>query len=139
MKKDDRKIFLYALLMSAAVLVIIVVAYMSEMKIDSVEDSYEKIITEQSQKAENVSKELQLLQEENVRLNTELNELKNKKAETISSGETYNQATKLLSDIYLLIESGDIEKARKELEKFDTSTFDDTIINYKKALQKLIE
>ena len=47
MKKDDRKIFLYAMIMAAAVLVIIVVAYMSEMKIDSVEDSYKKIITEQ--------------------------------------------------------------------------------------------
>ena len=139
MKKDDRKIFLYAMIMAAAVLVIIVVAYMSEMKIDSVEDSYKKIITEQSQKAENVSKELQLLQEENVRLKKELNELKNKKAETISSGETYNQETKILSDIYLLIESGDIGKAKKELEKFDTSTFDDTIINYKKALEKLID
>ena len=46
---------------------------------------------------------------------------------------------KILSDIYLLIESGDKEKAKEELEKFDTSTFDDTIINYKKALIELVK
>ena len=46
---------------------------------------------------------------------------------------------KILSDIYLLIEDGQTQKAKDELEKFDTSTFDDTIVNFKKALIKATE
>ena len=139
MKKSDRKIFVYALIMAASVLLIILIAAMSEMRTDKLENNYKKIITEQTKAAENYSEKLVKLQEENAKLKKELNEIKTKASEVTSSGETYNQAMKLLSDIYLLIESGDKEKAKTELEKFDTSTFDDTIINYKKALLKLIE
>lgn len=139
MKKANKKIFIYALIMSAAVLVIILISCLSEMKIDKLEDNYEKIIMEHSKDAENYSNKVALLEKENDELKKELDRLKNKKSEVISSGETYNQATKILSDIYLLIESGEKEKAKKELEKFDTSTFDDTVINYKKALEALIK
>lgn len=139
MKKEDRKIFVYALIMAASVLLIILIAAMSEMRTDKLENNYKKIITEQTKAAENYSEKLVNLQEENAKLKKELSEIKTKASEVTSSGETYNQAMKLLSDIYLLIESGDKEKAKTELEKFDTSTFDDTVINYKKALLKLIE
>lgn len=139
MKKSDRKIFVYALIMAASVLLIILIAAMSEMRTDKLENNYKKIITEQTKAAENYSEKLANLQEENAKLKKELSEIKTKASEVTSSGETYNQAMKILSDIYLLIESGDKEKAKTELEKFDTSTFDDTIINYKKALLKLIE
>ena len=139
MKKEDRKIFVYALIMAASVLLIILIAAISEMRTDKLENNYKKIITEQTKAAENYSEKLVNLQEENAKLKKELSEIKTKASEVTSSGETYNQAMKLLSDIYLLIESGDKEKAKTELEKFDTSTFDDTVINYKKALLKLVE
>lgn len=139
MKKEDKKIFIYALLMSGAVLLIILISCLSDMKFDSMENNYKKIITEQTNEAESYAKNLQLLQEENVKLKNELDELKNKSSKITSDGETYSQAMKILSDIYLLIESGDKEKAKEELEKFDTSTFDDTIINYKKALIELVK
>lgn len=139
MKKADKKIFLYALVMSGAVLLIILISFLSEMKVNDLEQNYNEIILKHSEEAKNYSDRLQILQEENNSLKKELNKLKNKESEIISSGETYNQATKILSDIFLLIESGEKVKAKAELEKFDTSTFDDTIINYKKALEKLIE
>lgn len=139
MKKADKKIFLYALVMSGAVLLIILISFLSEMKVNDLEQNYNEIILKHSEEAKNYSDRLQILQEENNSLKKELNKLKNKESEIISSGETYNQATKILSDIFFLIESGEKDKAKAELEKFDTSTFDDTIINYKKALEKLIE
>ena len=139
MKKADKKIFLYALVMSGAVLLIILISFLSEMKVNDLEQNYNEIILKHSEEAKNYSDRLQILQEENNSLKKELNKLKNKESEIISSGETYNQATKILSDIFLLIESGEKDKAKAELEKFDISTFDDTIINYKKALEKLIE
>lgn len=139
MKKQTKIFLTYGLAILVAIFVIFIITHMSETKIRNIENNYKKTITEQSQEIEETKEQLELLKEENLKLSKELNETKNKKSENISSGETYNQATKILSDIYLLIESGDKEKAKKELEKFDTTTFDDTIINYKKALLKLTE
>ena len=87
----------------------------------------------------NYEEKLNTLEKENTSLKKELNELKNKNASDISAETTYNQAMKILSDIYLLIEDGQTQKAKDELEKFDTSTFDDTIVNFKKALIKATE
>jgi len=139
MKKQKINILIYTLIILVAIFAIILSLNFSQTKFKDNENTYKKTIEEQSQEIKDIRKQLDLLKEENLKLSKELNETRNKKSENISSGETYNQATKLLSDIYILIESGDKEKAKKELEKFDTATFDDTIINYKKALLKLIE
>ena len=139
MTKQKKNNFLIPLILIGAILVIFIITYMSEMEMKNSEKEQIKILTEKEEEIENLKNELEILKEENNELSENLETLKNKKGETVSSGQTYNQAMKILSDIYLLIESGDAERAKKELNKFDTSTFDDTIISYKKALIKLTE
>ena len=139
MTKQKKNNFLIPLILIGAILVIFIITYMSEMEIKNLEKEQIKILSEKEEEIENLKNELEFLKEENKNLSENLETLKSKKGETVASGQTYNQAMKILSDIYLLIESGDAERAKRELNKFDTSTFDDTIISYKKALLKLTE
>ena len=139
MKKHKIRIIIFALINVVFIFALLLALNLLQTKFNFSDNPYKKTIEEQAREIKDTRKQLDLLKEENLMLSKELNEARNKKSENISSSATYNQATKLLSDIYLLIESGDKEKAKKELEKFDTATLDDTIINYKKALLKLIE
>ncbi len=142
MKKFDRKIFLYAIIMIAAVLVLILFVYFSEQRYENMEDVFENQILIQEEKTELFQEKIKMLEEKNLELEKENKNLKkelNTKNGSSSNGETYQQSMKMLSEIYLLIESGEIEKAKAELERFDTSTFDDTVISFKKALENLVK
>ena len=142
MKKFDRKIFLYAIIMIAAVLVLILFVYFSEQRYENMEDVFENQILIQEEKTELFQEKIKMLEEKNLELEKENKNLKkelNTKSGSSSNGETYQQSMKMLSEIYLLIESGEIEKAKAELERFDTSTFDDTVISFKKALENLVK
>ena len=112
--------------------------YISNERIKKAEADAEKIVSEVKEEIKEKEEEILNHKETIEELTTALKERKNITYYTISDGE-YSQAMKILSDIYLLIENKDFEKAKKELSKFDTSTFDDTVINFKKALTDLIK
>lgn len=112
--------------------------FISNERIEKAEERSEKIISEAKEEIKEKEEKISNLQETIDHLETALKERKNITYYTISDGE-YSQAMKILSDIYLLVENKDFKAAKKELEKFDTSTFDDTVINFKKALEKLIK
>ena len=112
--------------------------YISNERIKKAEADAEKIVSEVMEEIKEKEEEILNHKETIEELTTALKERKNITYYTISDGE-YSQAMKILSDIYLLIENKDFEKAKKELSKFDTSTFDDTVINFKKALTDLIK
>ena len=128
--------------MIAAVLVLILFAYFSEQRYENMEDVFENQILVQQEKSELFQKKVEILEEKNLELEKENKKLKkelNSKNGSSSNSETYQQSMKLLSEIYLLIENGETEKAKAELKKFDTSTFDDTVISFKKALENLVK
>ena len=125
-----------------AVLVIILYAYFSELRFNDMENDYETQIKTQEQKTSAFQNKIKTLEEKNVALEKEVKTLKKeleKSSGSASDNETYQQALKILSDIYLLIENKEYDKAKTELEKFDTTTFDDTVVNYKKALETLLK
>jgi len=142
LKKVDKKLFHYAIIMILAVLAIILYAYFSELRFNDMENDYEAHIKTQEQETSAFQEKIKGLEEKNVTLEKEVKTLKKeieKSSGTASDNETYQQALKILSDIYILIENKEFDKAKTELEKFDTSTFDDTVVNYKKALEALLK
>lgn len=141
MKKFDKRVFTYFIIMLCCVILLLVFAYLSGEKIETMENDladkvsvHEKITLENQDKITELSNKVKELENENKKLKEMLDE-----NSIVSNGETYQQSMKILSDIYLLIENKEFEKAKKELEKFDTTGADDTVLNFKKALENLIK
>ena len=141
MKKFDKRVFTYFIIMLLSVILLLVFAYLSGEKIETMENDladkvsvHEKITLENQDKITQLSNKVSELEKENKKLKNLLDE-----NSVTSNGETYQQSMKILSDIYLLIENKEFEKAAAELKKFDTLGADDTILNFKKALENLIK
>lgn len=141
MKKIDKRVFTYFIIMLLSVIMLLVFAYFSGERIETMENDladkvsvHEKITLENQDKITQLSNKVSELEKENKRLKELLEE-----SPIASSGETYQQSMKILSDIYLLIENKEFKKAKAELEKFDTAGADDTVLNFKKALENLIK
>ncbi len=141
MKKFDKRVFTYFIIMLCSVIMLLVFAYLSGEKIDTLEKDYfdmvsvqEKIVHDGQNKITQLSNKVNELEKENKKLKELIDE-----SSIASNGETYRQSMKILSDIYLLIENKEYKKAKTELEKFDTLGADDTVLSFKKALENLIK
>lgn len=141
MKKFDKRVFTYFIIMLFSVIILLVFAYLSGEKIDTLEKDYfdmvsvqEKIVHDGQNKITQLSNKVNELEKENKKLKELIDE-----SSIASNGETYRQSMKILSDIYLLIENKEYKKAKTELEKFDTLGADDTVLSFKKALENLIK
>ncbi len=141
MRKIDKRVFTYFIIMLLSVILLLVFAYLSGEKIETMENDladkvsvHEKITLENQDKITELSNKVKELENENKKLKDLLDE-----NSIVSNGETYQQSMKILSDIYLLIENKEFEKAKKELKNFDTTGADDTVLNFKKALENLIK
>lgn len=142
MKNKDKNLFKYALIMIFAVLVLVLIALFSQNKVSEIEADYKTQILENQKSSEVYQEKLVKLEEENKKLKEEKIKLEEKISETEqnSANQTeYNQQIKILSDIYLMIENGDKNGAKAELEKISDISFDETAENFKKALIKLLK
>ncbi len=141
MKKFDKRVFTYFIIMMCSVILLLVFAYLSGEKIETMENDladkvsvHEKITLENQDKITQLSNKVSELESENKKLKELLEE-----SPSASNGETYQQSMKILSDIYLLIENKEYGKAKTELKNFDTTGADDTVLNFKKALENLVK
>lgn len=142
MKNKDKNLFKYALIMIFAVLVLVLIALFSQNKVSEIEADYKTQILENQKSSEVYQEKMVKLEEENKKLKEEKIKLEEKitEAEQNSANQTeYNQQIKILSDIYLMIENGDKNGAKAELEKISDTNFDETAENFKKALIKLLK
>ena len=141
MKKFDKRVFTYFIIMLCSVIMLLVFAYLSGEKIETIENDFadkvsvhEKTTLENQDKITSLSNKVDELEKENKKLKELL-----EGSSSVSNGETYQQSMKILSDIFLLIENKEFAKAKEELKNFDTTGADDTILNFKKALENLVK
>lgn len=142
MKNKDKNLFKYALIMIFAVLVLVLIALFSQNKVSEIEAEYKNQILENQKSSEAYQEKLVKLEEENKKLKEEKIKLEEKISETeqnFANQTEYNQQIKILSDIYIMIEKGDKNGAKAELEKISDISFDETAENFKKALNKLLK
>lgn len=141
MIKPDKNLFRYALIMICAVLLLVFAALFSQSRITEIEEEYKTEITENQKKTGEYQQRLVRLEEENKTLKEEIKiyESEISKIGEDSSGHTeYYQQMKILSDIYMMIKSGDEEGADEELDKLKGIELDETAENYKKALIEIL-
>lgn len=137
-KKVLKNFFVFLLLIILFIFSIIFIYSSSQTKINNIEkqlEEQEKQAETYKEKIEELEKEIFSLEEKNQILES----TKNKFRDSSSTYATYQQTMNTLSDIFILIENNQIDKARDELKKLDFIRLDETALNYKKALNSLIE
>ena len=134
MKKNYKKLYGYAIIMIACVLVIVLIAALSENRLDGYKGEYEEAMTVGQ-------KQIRMLEEEIVALTKENSELKRKieKSQNISSElVTAQQAMSDLKDIYEIYKQGDAEDAKNRFEQIEPIGFDDLTLNYYEILKDVL-
>ena len=148
MRRIDKRVFTYFIIMMCSVILLLVFAYFSGEKMETMEKDFadkisaqEKLTSDNEGKISELKKEVETLRAENEKIKEQNESLTKSLEERVSAAdpETYQQSMKILSDIYLLIENGETKKAKTELERFDTTRADDSVVNFKKALGELVK
>ncbi len=132
MNEENKKPIGYIIVLAIAVVAIVVIALLSDARMDKTANEYQTALNNQIKKTDEYYKENEQLKKEN-------SALKSEGGEPSQTDEGYVRSMKKLSDIYLLIDDGDTEAASKELLKFKAETDAPEIESFKKALIKLLE
>ncbi len=134
MSKNYKKLYGYAVIMVICVLVIVLVACLSENRLEGYQTEYENALTMNQ-------KQIQLLEEEIAKLSKENSELQKKLEENMSLGSdlvTGQQTMSDLKDIYELYKSGKSKDAKKQFSKIEPIGFDDATLAYYEILRDLL-
>ncbi len=134
MKKNYKKIFGEAIVLAACVLIIVLVACISENRLEGYQAEYEKGMTLSQAQVEKLEAKIEVLEDEKA-------ELQKKVDETLASSSdsiTNQQALSDLKDIYEKYKSGKVQDAKKEFKKVETMGFDDATLSYYELLSDIL-
>ncbi len=127
MKKDFKKVYSYGLIMIVAVLIIVLIACLSESRLDVAQEEYESMLSTHQT-------EIRVLEEE---LDT-LRETVNQNMDIQAKLDKHNQIMNDLTEIYKLIEAGEKGSASDKIDKIETNGFDDGELAFYETLKKLL-
>ena len=131
MKKNYIKVYGYAVIMIVCVIAIVLIACLSENRLDSYQEEYENTITVNQKQIESLEKEIAMLSDEN-------KELKKKVEETLTLQtelEGGQQAMSDMKEIYSLYKSGSKTEAKNRFSKIEPIGFDDMCLAYYELLK----
>ncbi len=134
MNKNYKKLYGYAMIMVICVLVIVLVACLSENRVEGYRTEYKNELTVHQ-------KQIQSLEEQIASLTAENTELKKELDENMSLGSdlvTNQQAMSDMKDIYELYKSGKEVEAKKQINKIEPIGFDDAALAYYEILKDLL-
>lgn len=134
MKKNYKKVYGYGLIMVVCVILIVLVACLSETRLDSFRAEYELQMTGHQKQVEILEKQIVELTEKN----RELEEKLQKTVALESELETGNQALNDLIDIFDLYRDGDKAAAKEKFSKIEPIGFDDTALAYYQLLKDFL-
>ncbi len=135
MKKNNKRIFLFAIVLLVCVSLIVITGCTPRKKTDDNEIIYKNMIEESRQAIKILEEENAELKKENKDLQTKLIQAMSEKSEQATQG----QALSDLIDIYELYKSGNTGDASKNLKKIEPMGFDDATLAYYKILKDILE
>lgn len=134
MKKNYKRIYAYAIVMLLCVLAIVLIACLSENRLDSYRTEYEQMLSINEKKIISLEEDIVELSEKNAEL-----EEKAKEAERLLSDiQTGQQALSDMTDIFDLWKAGKKSDARQQFSKIETAGFDDANLAYYELLDALL-
>ncbi len=148
MQKNYKKIYGYGLIMVVCVLVIVLIAALSENRLDGYQDKYEETMTAGQKQIELLEGEIAELSEKNSELekrNAELEEENQEIKRMLENSQgigsdlvTAQQAMSDLKDIYKKYKSGKVTEAKRQFGKIEPMGFDDATLSYYEVLKDLL-
>ncbi len=137
MKKNMKKLYVYALIMVFCVIIIVLVTWMSESQ-----KSFQNEQSEFENKLTARQTEIQKLEKKNAELQDKVYELEKSKTENNevqSKLDKYVQTMNDLTEVYKLAEAQKKSEAREKLSAIDPSGFDDAERAFYELLKKNLE
>lgn len=134
MKKNYKKIYGYALVMIVCVLVIVLIACLSENRLEGYQSEYEQTITGNQKQIETLEAEVARLSNENAELQKQLDKAMTLGADLVTS----QQAMSDMKDIFETYKSGDVKSAKDAYRKIEPIGFDDSTLAYFELLGELL-
>ena len=135
LKKNYKKLFGYAIVMVVCVFIIVLMACLSENRLEGYENEYEQSILA-------TQKQIDVLEEKIVNLTNENLELKKqleKNSVLESDLVTFQQALSDMRDIFEMYKTGNLSSAKKAYEKIEPIGFDDSTLAYFELLGELLK
>lgn len=135
MKKDYKKLYMYAIIMTVSVLVIVLIACLSESRIDSYQTEYENKLTARKTEIDALEKKVAELEDEN----SELKKQNESSMTAQSKLDAQNQIFSDLTQIYMLAKQGKMQEAKTAFSAIETGGFDDSALAYYEILKDMLE
>lgn len=135
MKKNYKKIYGYAIIMVVCVIAIVLIACLSENRLEGYQTDYENTITINQKQIEGLEKEL-------ARISAENDELKKRAEETLTLQTELEQGQQAMSDmkeIYKLYKNGSRTEAKDKFSKIEPIGFDDMSLAYYELLKDYLK
>ena len=127
MKKDFKKVYSYGLIMIVAVLIIVLIACLSESRLDTAQEEYESMLSTHQN-------EIRILEGEI----DELRETVNQNMDIQAKLDKHNQIMSDLTEVYNLIEAGEEKQASDKIARIEINGFDDGELAFYETLKKLL-
>ncbi len=134
MKKNYKKIFGEAIVLAACVLIIVLIACISENRLEGYQEEYEKGMTLSQAQVEKLEAKIEVLEDEKAELQKKLDESLQASADAV----TNQQALSDLKDIYETYKSGKTAEAKKQFKKIEPMGFDDATLSYYELLSDIL-
>ena len=133
-KKNYKKIMGYALVMVVSVLIIVLVAALSENKLDEYQLEYEESMTISQKQIATLEEKIKKLEKENSDLEKRIEAGMNFGSDLV----TGQQAFLDMKEIYEIYKSGDKTSAKAKFSKIETMGFDDILLGYHEILSEVL-
>lgn len=135
MKRDYKKLYMYAIIMTMSVLFIVLIACLSESRLDRYQTEYENMLTARQSEIQALEDKLAELEDENYELKKQAEE--NMTAQ--SKLDVQNQIMNDLTQVYKLIKEGKKQEAKDNYARIETNGFDDAALSYYEILGSMLE
>lgn len=124
----------YALVMVVSVLIIVLVAALSENKLDEYQLEYEESMTISQKQIATLEEKIKKLEKENSDLEKRIEAGMNFGSDLV----TGQQAFLDMKEIYEIYKSGDKTSAKAKFSKIETMGFDDILLGYHEILSEVL-
>ncbi len=135
MKRDYKRVCVYGIIMLLCVVVIVVVGWLSQKKIDVQEIEYQNLITANQNSIRTLEEKISKLEKENKELKEQISQSMMLQSDVTTS----NQALADLKEIYDAFKNGKKEQARTAFKKIEPMGFDDAALAYYEILKDMLE
>lgn len=135
MKKDFKKVFGYGLIMIIAVLVIVIIACLSESRVDDAHETYKSVLSENASVIETLEKEKAELENKIAELEKTLENSMDIQAKL----DRHNQVMSDLTEVYNFIKEGKNGLAADRLKVIEPVGFDDGELAFYEALRNMVK